>query len=155
MNTAQWKSHVACALCIGCSVLVTSGCGIQKPLAPCQRVVMRGVNPPDIALFLTEGEMLQIEDQIVCEALREYFPGLGTGRVSFMGVNAAENLRMEFHCTGREEPIVVHVRDFRFWNSSADKGYFHAKDGLKEYLHVLFFKPGIQEVPRNNRETGK
>lgn len=153
MNTAHQIPRVVRSLLIGYSVLAITGCGVQKPLGPCRRVVVRGVNPPGIAFFVAEGEMVDIGDPLVCEALREYFPGLGTGRVSFMGVNAAEVLRMEFYCTGREDPVVVHVRNFQFWNSSADRGYFSARSGLKEYLHALFFQPDIRTVPPSNRKA--
>ena len=145
--------HVATTLCF--IALITSLVGCASAPRSYSKVEVRGVASRDWAtaerpVFLVPGESITITDPYLINALAKFFPGVGSGRVSWFGINSPHVLEFIFS-DGVSAPVRVYVRlDYSLWGSNVDKGDFGVDGDLVAYLRALFSHVQVmnKEAPR-------
>lgn len=136
-------------LCAGVATLAMCGChgAIQCDFieVEIQGCVDRRVELSDNRLFLLTGESVRIDKPGIIHKLASFFPGLGSGRRSRVGVLTFKDLQWRFTKADRST-ITVYTKKCRYWGSDVDRGDLDVKGDLRSYLEALFADVKIQKT---------
>ena len=128
------------------SVVMLGGCASAPrnySTVELRGLVSKDASTAELPIFLSHShlsppETVTITDPYLIKALAKFFPGLGSGRFSFFGINSPPVLELTFS-DGVHEPVCVYVRrQYCYWGSNVDKGDSLVNGDLLVYLRALF-----------------